>query len=131
MKTIQYDNEGLIETFKYVKNAHMDVDPGWYTLVHSLCKRIDDYLGYKSKIDPNAGYIHICQIKEKFGCLRFYYDDYSNYKDYISGMVDFAESLSYNICETCGKPGKLRKGGWLKTFCDEHADSREVCEGKI
>ena len=123
--------DNSFKEFEYVKDAYMGVDAGWYTLVYSLCKQIDDHLKYKNKIDPNAGYIRISQIKEKFGGLRFYYDDFSNCGEYISGMVDYAESLSYNICETCGKPGKLRKGSWLKTACDEHANGREAYEGRI
>lgn len=58
------------------------------------------------------------QVKEKFGTLRFYVhggDEYTN------GIVAMAEAMSANMCETCGKPGKLRGRGWIYTACDEHS----------
>lgn len=50
------------------------------------------------------------QVKKKFGGLCFYYSggiDSSVGRehggDYIRGLVNMAESLSYHICETCGR----------------------------
>lgn len=62
-------------------------------------------------------YIHIDQIKEKFGGLRFYY---SGGDDEIAGMVRMAESMSYRLCEVCGSPGRPNKEGWIQTLCKEH-----------
>lgn len=62
---------------------------------------------------------NIVQIKEKFGTLRFYYDGGDKVIDRI---VSMGERFSESTCEYCGKPGKLRQGGWLKTLCDEHAE---------
>lgn len=76
---------------------------------------------------------HITQIKEKFGGLRFYaaggtyregiehYVGYGSTAEYI----EFAEKISYYICETCGLPGRRREGGWTKTLCDEHAEENK------
>ena len=59
--------------------------------------------------------IQIDQIKEKFGGLRFYYHGGD---DYIYGMTSFAESLSYQICETCGTTiGVGQTKGWIYTIC--------------
>lgn len=58
------------------------------------------------------------QVKEKFGGLRFYYDGGDKY---INGLSAMAESMSYVTCETCGKPGKPSRGGWIQTLCEEHA----------
>lgn len=58
------------------------------------------------------------QVKEKFGTLRFYYDGGD---EYINGVVSFAENSSGHTCEECGKLGKIRHGGWVRTLCDEHA----------
>jgi len=54
--------------------------------------------------------------------LRFYVENLSDegYK-----VVDKYENLSYKTCEICGKEGVLRKGSWLKTLCDEHANGSE------
>lgn len=59
------------------------------------------------------------QIKEKFGTLRFYYDGGD---EYCRGIEAMAESMSARTCETCGTPGKLRHGGWVRTLCDQHAE---------
>lgn len=64
--------------------------------------------------------IQVDQVKEKFGGLRFYY---SGGDDEISGMVGLAESLSYNICETCGNTKNIgRTKGWITTMCQECYD---------
>jgi len=56
------------------------------------------------------------QVKEKFGGLRMYF---SGGDEYVSGLVDMAESFSYQICENCGEKGKPNKGGWISTLCDK------------
>lgn len=62
--------------------------------------------------------VEATQIKEKFGGLRFYINGGD---DYIYGMIDLAEHMSYNTCEICGdtKTVKLRGKGWLFTRCDD------------
>ncbi len=72
---------------------------------------------YNHPIPDEVDPVQIDQIKEKFGSLRYYY---TGGDEYIAGMVDLVEELSTRICERCGKPGKIRTGGWLKTLCDEH-----------
>jgi hypothetical protein len=57
------------------------------------------------------------QVKEKFGTLRFYADNISPDQD---KYIAFAENMSARTCEVCGKRGKLRAGGWLRTLCGEH-----------
>lgn len=59
------------------------------------------------------------QVKEKFGGLRFYIDG-GNDEHYA--LINFAELLSYNTCEVCGKPGKANRNGWITTRCNEHRD---------
>jgi hypothetical protein len=41
-------------------------------------------------------------------------------------MVRMAESWAAHSCEECGKPGKSRKSGWIKTLCDEHEEERQA-----
>jgi hypothetical protein len=41
------------------------------------------------------------------------------------GMVTMAEVWAAHTCEECGKPGKLRSGGWFQTLCDEHEAERQ------
>jgi hypothetical protein len=65
------------------------------------------------------------QVKEKFGTLSFYY---GGGDENVHGMVRMAESMSARMCEVCGNPGKVRRGGWIKTLCDVHAEGREEVE---
>ena len=61
------------------------------------------------------------QIKEKFGTLRMYTDKGN---DYISGVIDMAETMSAITCEKCGALGKTYTMGWNSTLCPEHAKER-------
>ena len=95
----------------------ISINTGWQRIIESLSANIDFYVKY-SKVD----YPKVAQIKEKFGELRFYYDGGD---ERIHGMVRMAESWASNTCEICGKSGKLRHGGWMKTLCDEHEEIRQ------
>jgi hypothetical protein len=70
------------------------------------------------EIRPPVPQVVATQVKEKFGTLNFYY---TGGDEYIRGLVSMTEFLSAVTCETCGAPGKLRRGGWLRTLCDTHA----------
>lgn len=73
---------------------------------------------------PNrVEHVVVAQIKEKFGGLRFYYDGGD---EQVSGMVRMAEAWAGAVCEECGKPGKSRNSGWVKTLCDEHEAERQA-----
>lgn len=61
------------------------------------------------------------QIKEKFATLRIYTDKTN---DYISGVIDMAESMSKITCEVCGNHGKIYPIRWHKTLCQDHAKER-------
>ena len=106
------------------------VGNGWFSLIDDLCSRIQSHIdsnnesvdkGYTTFTKGKVLQVVALQVKEKFAGLRFYY---SGGDDYIRGIVDFAESLSYSICETCGKMnnevGRNLKG-WIVTTCKEHS----------
>ena len=63
----------------------------------------------------------ITQVKEKFGGLRFYVSDAT---DEVHNYIEFAESMSFRVCEMCGAPGEPRSDGWTKTLCDRHHRER-------
>ena len=103
--------------------------PGWWPIVESLCSNIDSHQTWNNQMAARypAEYtafkpVQVAQIKEKFGGLRFYYDGGDAQ---IRGMVQMAEAWAENTCEECGKPGKRRSGGWIRTLCDEHEDERQ------
>jgi hypothetical protein len=98
------------------------VDEGWWPILTNLCANIQHHLDWKNKKSEVIPQVTVAQIKEKFGGLRFYYDGGD---DQIQGMVTMAEAWASNTCETCGKPGQQRSGGWIKTLCDEHESERQ------
>jgi hypothetical protein len=87
------------------------VGPGWYGLLKKL---IEESIA--------AGWDRqICQVKEKFGGLRFYINGASTE---VHDIISKYENLSYEICEECGEPGTVRGGGWIQTLCDKHYEKK-------
>ena len=83
------------------------VEKGWYPMIKKLIIDLIE-LGWDKQT---------CQVKEKFGGLRFYINGGSNE---IYDRISEAEKESYTICEVTGKPGELRTDvGWIRTLCDE------------
>ena len=122
----------LIRKFEYKGNIMpfwFECGNGWFTLIDELCgdiknavendKKSLDYKKERGEAVTEEDYevvqVTISQVKEKFGGLRFY--TYGG-NDYVRGMIDFAESMSYKICEDCGNPGVLSTEGWWRTLCE-------------
>jgi hypothetical protein len=115
----------------------VDISSGWYDLFHDLCVDIDkelDNLPYRISKRFKA-----LQIKEKFGGLRFYTsnfyysgdsEDVKKIQKKVDKLIADAENLTYETCETCGEPGRLRKKGWWVTLCDTHQQERERAREK-
>lgn len=102
------DSDGIVQEYT-------PVGKGWMPLVLELHKKLENiYPEYE-----------ISQIKEKFGTLRYYVGSMTK-EGYA--LIDAAEAESAKTCEECGHPGKLRKGGWLKTLCDGCAYTRGTME---
>jgi len=67
--------------------------------------------------------IEIHQIKEKFGGLCFYYYGGDNF---IDGLVNFAENISYRVCEECGSTHKVgQTQRWIYTICKKCYDKAD------
>ena len=113
------------------------VGVGWWPVLEVLCGQIDSYTKWRNntreallkdnphnqKIPDAVPQVVVEQIKEKFGGLRFYYQGGD---DHIHGMTRMAELWAGSVCEECGKPGKRRSGGWIRTLCDEHEAERQA-----
>lgn len=59
------------------------------------------------------------QVKEKFGGLRFYVNGAD---ESVHSMINFAEQLSYHVCEECGKMDETvvcMGQSWIRTLCYE------------
>jgi hypothetical protein len=101
------------------------IDAGWWPIIESLCANIQSHIDWWNKNHekhPVVEQVVVEQIKEKLGGLRFYYQGGD---DTIRGMVRMAEAWASATCEECGKPGKSRSGGWIKTLCDHHEAERQ------
>lgn len=96
---------------------------GWYDILDRLCAELmrlaeEDAAAGRERHVPVA-----TQVKEKFGDLRFYVNGAT---DAQWDAIRKAEQETSVTCEWCGKPGKLRGGGWLYTACDEHTDPEDL-----
>jgi hypothetical protein len=101
---------------------------GWQSIIADTHKRL-------RHLDPDYT---ILQIKEKFGTLRYYFAQSKNIDpitwEIMEDVVIAAGLRCSRICEHCGAPGKLRAGGWIKTFaggwiktlCDVCANRRNI-----
>ena len=103
---------GLKNGFRLESNPIVDSDffavrEGWFQLIKDLIVDLIE-LGWNKEI---------CQVKEKFGGLRFYINDGT---DEVFDRIHKAERESYTICEVTGTPGKVRTDlPWHITLCDE------------
>lgn len=115
----------FLESIGGLKNGHypdrptikqatfFDVGSGWYFLIKELIEDLIK-LGWDKQV---------CQVKEKFGGLRFYINGASNE---AHKRISEAENLSYETCETCGEKGELRTNiGWHTTLCDKHYEEHK------
>lgn len=96
---------------KIMERQFFGVGNGWLGLIKGLIEESIE-LGWDRQI---------CQVKEKFGGLRFYIN---SAPDEVHKLIREAEDKSYEICEQCGEPGEMRKGGWIVTLCDKHNEER-------
>ena len=87
------------------------VGEGWWDIVDRLVSDLLD-MGWSGQL---------CDVKEKFGGLRFYINDGTDEMHY---RIDAAEEESFKTCEICGKPGSPRGGSWIKTLCSDHFAAR-------
>jgi len=95
---------------------------GWYWLLDSLCSRLQNLTE-----EENKPQIEVTQVKQKFGGLRFYI---TCGDDVVYNIIDFAEYLSYSICEECGsmKNVHLTKEYWIQSLCEEcHDKKHKTC----
>ena len=102
---------GLKNGFKlenpFTASDFFEVDSGWFPLIKDLITDLIE-LGWNKEV---------CQVKEKFGGLRFYINDGS---DEVFNRIHKAEKESFTICEITSKVGELRTDiPWFRTLSDE------------
>lgn len=89
------------------------VGPGWRQILEKLHREL-------MEIFPDY---QIGQVKEKFGGLRVYINNYpenGEVRNSIFEAIAAAEDGSFIICERCGSTNSVdtRGPGWIKTLCD-------------
>jgi hypothetical protein len=95
-----------------------ECDDGWFDIIDTAALLIG----------KQPGKFVAAQIKEKFGGLRFYIssDADETAVSTVYAIIDMAEHLSFRVCEVCGRPGTLRRGGWVRTLCDTCHEGRNA-----
>ncbi|WP_350269432.1 hypothetical protein AAFP32_12685 [Brevibacterium sp. CBA3109] len=94
------------------RRAYPECQAGWYQLILDLDNKI-------GSIEP--GY-KVDQVNEKFGGLRFYYDQMSindDNRERVDKLVDAAEAKAYTI-STVITIGPY----WVNTLRAEHREKR-------
>ncbi len=93
---------------------------GWFELIDALCERLQFWTDHN-----HAPQVVACQVKEKWGALKFYPRGEASAEQW--GMIRMAEAMSARICDQCGKPGKtLVHESLHMTRCLEHAPEGAV-----
>lgn len=101
-------------------HTFIDCAPGgWAKLCEDLCAELKPLL-------EKAGYVDeykLCQVKEKFGGLRWYDCGIPEpISDEYDTLIQKYEDLSYKTCCICGAPATKMSMGWISPFCDKCAE---------
>lgn len=109
------DLQHIFDRFHPGWGKYIDCGEGWYQLIFDCDAEL-------AALDPDY---QVCQIKQKFGGLRFYFT--SEKKESLDEMTAISlkyEQKSFSVCELTGKPGRLMvRNRWYKTLDPEIGDS--------
>jgi hypothetical protein len=112
--------------YVYKKTLRVYALRTWNWVVDKILSNPYPYQVYKDMTEPSViPQVVALQVKEKFGGLRFYYNGGD---PFIRGRVSFAESLSQQVCETCGTMDEFvcsNGHGWIRTSCSKCAHDKE------
>ncbi len=90
---------------------------GWFEILWRLCVNLEPLV---MELERETGRrLEVVEVKQKLGTLRFYV---SHHSDPIDDRIAEAQLESSRTCEVCGQPGLWRRGHWIRTRCDEHAE---------
>lgn len=105
------------DVFTYIDCAPI----GWAKLCEDLCAELKTFLD-KNNIKSYA----ICQVKEKYGELRWYDGGIpAEFWDEHQAIIRKYTKLSYNTCVDCGAPATKMSRGYISPFCDKCASKYE------
>lgn len=118
-----------LEDYDYSFTWMDDIPLGWNI---AFGKQMVEELGALLEKYNYQDEYSICQIKEKFGGLRWYdngfpTEGYEEYKEWL----DKYEELSFKTCIDCGKPAKYFTRGWITPICEDCAKEYEYTEKQL
>ena len=118
-----------LDNYDYSFTWMDDVPLGWNI---AFGKQMVEELGALLEKYNYQGEYSICQIKEKFGGLRWYdngfpTEGYEEYKEWLGKY----EELSFKTCIDCGKPAKYFTRGWITPICEDCAKEYEYTEKQL
>lgn len=112
------------EAIYYLDNTdevytYIDCAPeGWAKLCEDLCAELKAFLDRNNIKDYS-----ICQVKEKYGELRWYDNGVpEEHLDEYRAIIRKYTELSYNTCVDCGAPATKVSRGYILPFCDKCAE---------
>ncbi len=108
------------EDYSY-EYTELDAMPsGWRKAFgEQMCEEVAEALREADYLDA----YRICDIKEKYGTLRWY--DFGA-PDKVYGIVDKYENISARTCINCGETATKISQGWISPFCDKCASNTRI-----
>ena len=118
-----------LENYDYSFTWMDDIPLGWNI---AFGKQMVEELGALLEKYNYQDEYSICQIKEKFGGLRWYdngfpTEGYEEYKEWL----DKYEELSFKTCIDCGKPAKYFTRGWITPIFEDCAKEYGYTEKQL
>jgi hypothetical protein len=118
-RTTLLGHYGDHKNYQRMRGLGLEAPIGWYNIIDDMCNSIEEVVR-GTDVQP----VFVC-IKEKFGTMRPWLEECKGLTDekmkLILEILRKAEEASAETCQVCGKPGKVRRGNWTSTLCDEHA----------
>ena len=98
----------------YHSNPEITTPSGWDEIVYELSEKIRTYC------DNMKVVIHVSQVKEKFGGLRFYYRPHDKN---IDKFIAESAKKTFETCQICGEHDSLSNNyGGLSVLCATHKE---------
>lgn len=133
----EQENKKLIEEFSFLQISYLEEDlkysktwldelpKGWNKAFgRALCEELKTILEKVNKLDQ----YRILEIKEKFGCLRWY-DNCDNPE--VAEVIHKYEQQARDICYVCGAPAKYDSIGYPTPFCEACALDKLAKDNEI
>jgi hypothetical protein len=112
-KKIYDDFSALYANYTSPNCDGIECGDGWFDIVYRLSFDIAKIIATSENINPKD-YTMSC-VKEKYGTLRFYM---CRYPEGSHERIAEAIKDSERTCEDCGKEGRMKTDGWMRTICD-------------